>query len=375
MARYRSNHLKEVAMIRRLLVAAFTVVALLANVPARGAFTTIVNSPPDVIAPGQVFAADTQINLYPGTSAAPGDFISLGGFNAPAENVELNVLGGYAWSVEAWTGSQLNVSAGLVNGANLLGGRGVMSGGQAHTWSLFAQSHLEMSGGVVTQIFTAGSDSAPDPDSAEFIMTGGAVGLLDATGNVIIQGGSIDDMVFRGAGFVELTGGSIGNDFEVGYVVFGAFPDDPTGETVVGRGGRVTVRGGSIGERMVLYKGKTLDYSGGVIGDAIQAREGSQVNIRGSHFFIDGVELTLPASGELLITQRDVALTGLLADGEPFRFDLHSQPGLGDYFSPDATVAIMLIPEPRSVVAAAALMLAFVVKRATPRLEHQLRSA
>jgi len=345
-------------MKRLLLTTILTAATLLAPASVDGAFTTIINSPPDAIAPGSTYGVDTQINLHLGTIATPFDIISLGAFDEPAENVELNVVGGYAWSVQAWKGSQLNVSAGVVNGANLLGGRGVMSGGQAHTWNLFAKSRLEMSGGVVSQIFTGGSDTAPDPDSAEFIMSGGAVGLLDATGNVVVQGGSIDDMVFRGAGFVELTGGSIGNDFEVGSVAIGVYPDDPTGETVVGSGGRVTVRGGSIGERMVLYKGRTLDYSGGVIGDALQARAGSLVNIRGSQFFLDGVELNLTAGEELILTQRNVTLTGLLADGSSFEFDLHSQVGQGDYFSPEATLAVMLVPEPHDAATLAILFVA-----------------
>ena len=363
-------------MLRRLLPAAFTIVTLLSTVAAHGAFTTIINSPPAVIASGSVFSADTQINLYPGANAAAqGNVIYLAGYDVPAENVELNVLGGNGWNFEAYARSQLNVASGQVNTANLLGGYGTMSGGEVRTWHLSAKSRLEMSGGFALQIYTAGSIDAPDPDATEFMMTGGEVSILDVTGNAVIQGGSIDNMVFRGAGFVELTGGEVGDDFEVGGVVIGASPDDPTGETVVGSDGRVTVRGGSIGERMVLYQGRTLDFFGGVIGDAIQAREGSRVNIRGSQFFVDGVELTLPANGELLITQRDVTLTGLLADGKPFRFDLHSQPGLGDYFSPDASVAVMLIPELRSAVAAAALMLAFVVKRATQRAEYRVRLA
>jgi hypothetical protein len=343
-------------MIRRLLVAAFAVVTLLANVPARGAFTTVINSPPAIIASGSVFSTDTQINLYPGANAAAlGKVIYLTGYDAPAQNVQLNFLGDNGWNFEAYTGSQLNVASGQVNTANLLGGYGTMSGGEVRTWHLSAKSRLEMSGGFALQIFTAGSIDAPDPDATEFVMTGGEVSILDV-------------MFFRGAGFVELTGGEIGDDFEVGSVGIGANPDDPTGETVVGHSGRVTVRDGSIGERMVLYQGRTLDYSGGVIGDAIQAREGSRVNIRGTHFYIDGVELTLPANSELLIPQRDVTLTGLLADGQPFEFNLHSQAGQGDFFSPDATVAIMLVPEPGAVTLTAFLFvsLAMSSRRAAP---------
>ncbi len=75
---------------------------------------------------------------------------------------------------------------------------------------------------------------------------------------------------------------------------------------------------------MILREGRTLDFAGGVIGDAFQAFAGSRVNIRGSHFLVAGVELTLPAGEPLVLTDRDVSLEGLLANGQPFRFDLNS---------------------------------------------------
>jgi hypothetical protein len=339
------------------LATAFAAACLHFSAPARGDFSTIVNAPPDVISPGAIFGADTQINLLHGTTANLGEVLYLGGLNAPAENAQLNVLGGNAWAVEAWTGSQLNVVAGSVSAANLVGGSGTMSGGVVKTWGLFAESRLEMSGGFAARIATAGSIDGPDPDTSYFVMSGGEVGVLDATGNVGIQGGMVDNMFFRGAGFVDVSGGSIGDDFEVGSVVNGTLPDDPTRETVVGNSGRVTVRGGSIGRRMILRDGRTLDYSGGVIGDEFQALGGSRVNIRGSHFLVDGVELTWPAGEKLVLTQRDVALEGLLAHGQSFRFDLNSKPGHGDYFSPEATVFIMLVPEPRTEVATLLLTL------------------
>jgi hypothetical protein len=330
---------------------------LLVAAPARGEFTTVLNAPPDVIPRDAIFGADTQINLLLGATADVGEVLYLGGFEAPAENSQLNVLGGYAWAVQAWTGSELNVFAGSINAANLLGGRGTMSGGFVRTWSLFAEGRLEMTGGVAASVYTAGPIDGPVPDSAYFVLRGGEVSVLDAVGNIAIQGGTVDNFFFRGAGFVEVDGGAIGDDFEVGSVVVGALPDDPTRETVVGNGGQVTMRGGSIGRRMTLRAGRTLHYSGGAIGEAFQALQGSQVNIRGSRFSIDGVELTWPAGEKLLLLQRDVALEGLLADGQAFRFDLNSEPGHGDYFSPDANLTVMHIPEPRTELSAVLLTL------------------
>lgn len=328
------------------LTLAILAVCLLSSDLALGGFTTVVNIPPDAMPPDGQFDADTQINLLAGAPANLGDVFRLGGPNAPVENAELNVLGGSAWSVEAWTGSQINVFTGSVGGANLLGARGTMSSGAVNSWSLFSNSRLEMSGGITAQINTAGLTDSDAPRAAMFIMTGGTVGVLDATGNARIQGGSVETLVFRGGGFVEVSGGSIGDDFEVGGVVTGAIPEDPTREIVVGSGGRVAISGGSIGRRMVVRSGRTLDYSGGVIGDAFQALEGSQVDIRGSHFFLDGVALNGTAGEKLVIPQRGVTLEGVLADGLPFRFDLNGEPGHGDYFSIAATVSVIAAPEP-----------------------------
>ncbi len=204
------------------LAAAFLAACLLETASARGDFTTIVNAPPDVISPDAVFGANTQVNLLPGATAKIGDVIHLGGNNAPAQDAELNILGGDVWAVEAWAGSELHVVAGSVHAANLLGGRGTMSGGGVNNWSLFAGSHLEMSGGVAARIETAGTVDGPSPNASSFVMIGGEVGVLDATGNATIRGGTIDTIFFRGGGFVEISGGSIGDDFEVGSVVVGA---------------------------------------------------------------------------------------------------------------------------------------------------------
>lgn len=342
------------------IAAALVTAVLCSTSTVQGAFTTVIHSPPDVFVPGEVIVADTQINLHHGAGfGSPGEIIYLGDDGMPATSVELNVLGGEVWAVQAWNGSRLNVAAGSVRTANLLGGHGTMSGGDVQTWQLYA-GLLEMSDGTANRIDTAGSTDASASDAALFVMTGGEVSLLDATGNVVIAGGAIENMVFRGAGFVEINGGTIGDDFEVGGVVVGALPDDPTGETVVGESGRVTIRGGSVGERMILRTGRTLDYAGGVIGDAIQALEGSQVRIRGTQFFVDGVEVSWPAGGWHVVTQRDVVLTGQLASGESFRFDLNSLPGQGDYFSSGATVAVLLVPEPGAAIIAIQLMVVVV---------------
>jgi hypothetical protein len=279
-------------MSSRLSVAILAATSLLSTASALGAFSAVIDAPPDVIAPDSNFSVDTQINLHPGTVAVLGDVLSLGSDSVPALNVELNVLGGSQWAFQAWIGSQVHVNDGSVKTGNLAGGFGTMSGGQVERWSLYAKSHLEMSGGVAGRIDVAGV--AFDPDNAFVELTGGDVGILDATGDVVIRGGEIDATFLRGGGSVEL--------------------------------------------------------SGGVMSGAFEALAASRFNVRGSSFLIGGAEPVWPADGKLVVTQRDVALTGTLLDGQPFHFELNSLPGNSHYFSPEAVVTITLVPEPSALV-------------------------
>lgn len=166
---------------------------------------------------------------------------------------------------------------------------------------------------------------------------------------MIVDGGSIgNDSVFRGGGYVDIRGGVIGNDFQIGYTTTGALPN-PDEPVVVGGGGRITISGGSVGENMVLHGRRRLRFSGGTVGESFQAMEGSQVSILGSRFLVDNMELASPEAGEsIVLTERNVSLTGLLMDGQEFRFDLYDEIGKGDFFSAAATVSVSFVPEPKS---------------------------
>ena len=91
-----------------------------------------------------------------------------------------------------------------------------------------------------------------------------------------------------------------------------------------------------------------MNISGGSVGGQFEARSGSKVNLFGTDFLIDGVALTEPSVGEAFgLTDRGVLLSGVLADGSPFQFDVSSR-----YFSPDATLTLTLVPEPAAVLGA-----------------------
>ena len=80
------------------------------------------------------------------------------------------------------------------------------------------------------------------------------------------------------------------------------------------------------------------------MGDGFDAESGSMVNLMGTEFLIDGVPLDSLVAGEAFtINDRDVTLSGLLADGTPFSFELNSTVSFGeDFFAPDATLTVTL---------------------------------
>lgn len=329
---------------------------LLATAPAHGEFATFFNSPPNDLPVDTPFASDTQINIHAGHALRVGEIITLGEFRNPAKNTELNLYGGEVWAAHVYEGSSINVVGGHLGSGSLLDSRGRMFGGEVRSWSLFGKSHLEFSAGHAEHVETSGRSDSDAPDASRLVVTGGEITRLGANGNVIVEGGRIGDhSVFFSGGVIEVSGGAIGDHFEAGGVVVGSIPnsDEPV---VVGRGGRVNLSGGSIGESMVLYGHRTLDFSGGTIGPGLQALDDSHVNIVGSSFYVNSVEVARPEDGRVVeVADRNVRLSGLLSDGRSFGFDLHTEPGRGDFFSPQATVTITFVPE---VSALACLMVA-----------------
>jgi len=69
------------------------------------------------------------------------------------------------------------------------------------------------------------------------------------------------------------------------------------------------------------------------------------VNLSGTEFYIDGAPLDdLVFNAPFTLMDRDVTLSGLLADGSSFLFDLNSNFVVNeDFFSPDATLTLTLV--------------------------------
>lgn len=182
-------------------------------------------------------------------------------------------------------------------------------------------SEVNVSDGTVGSLFRALSGS-------EMNISGGTVGsLLQALSGsqVNISGGNVGDSFESSAGSeVNISGGNVGD----GFSALGA----------------VSISGGTVGDLLQAFSGCELNISGGTLGDGFSARSGSQINIIGREFFIDGQQLDTLAQGEAFtITDRNVTLSGLLANGEPFSFQLNSAFSPSDgFFSQGATLTVTL---------------------------------
>lgn len=150
-----------------------------------------------------------------------------------------------------------------------------------------------------------------------------------------------------------LGGDTLGSDSQLNLldgseILFGfeAGPFTQPGSNV-----EVNITGGTVGGFFTASSGTTVNISGGSVGDHFEADFESTVNLFGTSFFLDGVELTNLAFGTAFtIDARDVSLTGLLADGSAFDFDLNTSDSVlvGDIFEVGATLTVTLVPMPGS---------------------------
>lgn len=218
--------------------------------------------------------------------------------------------------------SELDVSAGSI-GDNLAvyGGMVNVSGGAiGDGLSGYGQSMLSISGGSVGSVLTAHS-------SVE--MTGGVVARVSATDGSVgrITGGTV-------AGRLSVVSGSrveIGGSAEVSNTLF----LDSVGEALL--------TGGTVTGAVEVVNG-TLTITGGAVQGAVIARHDGVVQVHGTSFAIDGVEIDfLELYTAFEFTDRNVTLSGMLTDGSAFSFDLNSaySPG-NDYFDSTATLTLVL---------------------------------
>ena len=131
-------------------------------------------------------------------------------------------------------------------------------------------------------------------------------------------------------------GGTVGSSFRI---EFGSEVNITGGNVGVGpivNGGEVNINGGNVSANFQANSGSLVQISGGTFGMFLTADD-SEMNIFGTEFFIDGIELDKLTPGQAFtITDRDVTLTALLADGEQ-QFSLDKR-----IFSPNAMLTVTL---------------------------------
>ena len=163
-----------------------------------------------------------------------------------------------------------------------------------------------------------------------------ATGFTNSNNQVNISGGTV-------GGFFQLTNGTELTITDGEIESFGLF----------GSGAMANIIGGTVSRFPDIFSGGVVNISGGDV-FAVRVFDGGEVNFTGTEFFIDGVALDLTIGEEFVIDQRNVNLSGTLADGSFIETDLNTT--FGGFFSdnPDGAganaivtvTAIAAVPEP-----------------------------
>ncbi|MCH8840046.1 MAG: hypothetical protein IH831_05090, partial [Planctomycetes bacterium] len=179
-------------------------------------------------------------------------------------------------------------------------------------------------------------------------VTAGIVGFLAITFDSVasISGGAVDSVNAFG-GVVNISGGTVGNNSGTDLDSVVNISGGTVGERFGVNGESVVnISGGTVGKEFRVFGGNVVNISGGTVGEEFFASSGSKVNLFGTVFFLNGVNITdwLFPNVPVRINDRDVALSGLLADGSPFIFDLNSTDvPFEDFFDLAARLTINLV--------------------------------
>ncbi len=293
---------------------------------------------------------------------------SLGGFFDIRELSEVNISGGtLGRTVRTSRLSKLRLSGGtigqdyrpgpfgggdleLVGGEFRLNGVAVGEGelaltdGDILTGTLADGSTFAFSPGLNDSLsfsaVTLTSASVPDLDLTPIVIdtpvTEGSSGLRMGQSLSLQPGGELRNNFTVIGATLNVDGGIVGSDMEV-------------------VDGTVNLNSGSVGTDFSLLPGSIANIRGGNIADGIEVFAGSMVNLFGTEFLLNDLPLDTLSLGETItIADRNVSLTGRLADGSPFSFDLNTNPAFRgpwspDYFDLDATLTVTLVPEPSAV--------------------------
>jgi len=273
--------------------------------------------------------------------ASNGSVVNISGgyveryFTAKSGSV-VNITGGtISDSFEALGGSVVNVSGGSVGysiGDPAGGGIGArdgstvnVSGGTIRGLAAYQNSILNITGGAVEHGIGAYFNSNINISGGAF--DGGFSVFNDSTINVssdVIMSG---DCTVQYGSILNLRGGTLANGVRVR------------------NGGVANISGGIANTQSRVHGESRINLSGGAV-DSLYAYDNGEIDIFGSQFILDGIDITalLTTNVAFPIADRDVSLTGLLADGSAFSFDLNSTFFSGeDYFDVGALLNLTLV--------------------------------
>ena len=285
-----------------------------------------------------------EASLIPMVVATPVDFFPRG----LREGQSLTVQAGGELNRDFQVvDATLNVDGGTVGDSLEVAGSGSVniSDGSVVSLNAYAGSEVNINGGSLGNNGTAGRASGSMVN-----ISGGRVGSFELTGGSLnISGGNMFNSILVRGSETKISGGSVNNLIASGSEV------NISGDSVINSfrasdGSEVNIRGGSFGNRFSIDDGSVVNISGGSVGDSVvfMANFGSVVNLLGSDFVLDGVLLDDLILGEAFtIPDRDVRLSGSLADGSTFSIDLNSEfirfDPLRDTFDPGATLTVTLV--------------------------------
>jgi len=188
--------------------------------------------------------------------------------------------------------------------------------------------------------------------------TGIGTGFTNSNNQVNLSGGTV-------GGFFQLTNSTELNVTGGQIESFGLF----------GTGDVANISGGTVTRFPDIFSGGVVNISGGDI-FAVRVFNGGAVHFTGTEFFIDGTPLDLTIGQQFVVNQRNVNLSGILADGSFIETDLNTSFGGFSSANPDGAgagalvtvTAIAAVPEPGSTILVLAGLMCCAFKRRRPAM-------
>ncbi len=214
-------------------------------------------------------------------------------------------------------------------------------------------------GPAVIQIPTQSAPAGIRAGQTLVLGNGGTIGDRFRMGwgsTLTVTGGKIGDNLEAVGAQVTVAGGAIGNNFAA---LYGSTVNVSAGKVgdhfTVGAGATVNVTGGMV-SGLLAESGSIVNISGGVSGtdsfgrgilDSFGAAPGSEIHFFGTGFELDGVPIANLVAGEMItIADRLTTLSGILADGSPFRYFLED----GDFDRGEEAISLHAIITVTSVL-------------------------